>query len=562
MRVIKFFNTAVVFVFAVSFGFYPVPAYSVNVSAGGESYLDGFEVNEIIGVPVDDNELISYLDDIVAELNYVEETFTGEGAVNGFYDTIDDCMISASENHLPLIIAKEKISLAKRKLVKSVRELFPGIMLSYEHDRGFKIYKDDPDKTNNVNESQQFRREKIRASFTQPIFKGGALWNQVKADRANLQAAKYEYRKVELDLMIEVVRAYLTLVSSKTTYEYKRKLYMKLKNLEAVSREKQEAQIISEVEHLNVTSQLSQLEHDVASAREDYELNLIEFKKVLHLDIDEPVSVDTLNSSFLNWLEDYINSEEIKKEDESSKLKELEKIAYENRPEFMIRKYKLTASKYEEKVANSGWLPQVNLIAEFGQKAEAYMSVDNNPPWDEEHRIGIEFKWNFGGNTARYNYDKNRQGTGVEATDIDVGTDGYYDRVNNIGISVLDGLERFSVVKEAEIKKKESLLELDLAQKDIVSEVKEAYYAYNRALIKLKSVFKKIKYREKLVSLARHRSEINEIEISEYIQAELDLANENENLIKSVVDFFLSKVSLNRAIGKSDYLSLKDLDKL
>ncbi len=121
----------------------------------------------------------------------------------------------------------------------------------------------------------------------------------------------------------------------------------------------------------------------------------------------------------------------------------------------------------------------------------------------------------------------------------------------------MDGLDQFSQTKEAEISRKEALLELELSEKDIVSEVKESFYNYNRALVQLRSVNKRLAYRQKLVELAKHRSEINEIQLSEYLQSEMDLINERDNLYKAMVDYFLAKVSLNKAIGVKDYMPIK-----
>ena len=116
-------------------------------------------------------------------------------------------------------------------------------------------------------------------------------------------------------------------------------------------------------------------------------------------------------------------------------------------------------------------------------------------------------------------------------------------------------MEQFSKTKEAEITREEAMLELELSEKDVVSEVKESYYNYNRALIQLRSVLKRLAYRKKLVELARHRSEINEIQISEFIQAQIDLVNEREALYQAMVDYEVSKVALNRSIGIRDYLN-------
>ena len=173
--------------------------------------------------------------------------------------------------------------------------------------------------------------------------------------------------------------------------------------------------------------------------------------------------------------------------------------------------------------------------------------------------MGIEFRWNFGVSTTQYVYDQNRQGTGVEATDINVAMDGYYDRKNTIGFSVLDGLEQFAKTKEATVRRKEALVSLELSEKDVVGEVKESYYNYNRAMVQLRSLFKRLEYRTKLVEVASHRSETNEIEISEYIQTKIDLIREKEALYKAFVDYSLAKVSLNKAIGVRDYIPLDEV---
>jgi len=541
------------------------PVYSqseISVGAIGESYLDGIElatILEIENVPIE-AEVLSYLDEIEFELTEFDNEFISTGAVEGYYGTLDDCIAAAIERHMPLKIAQDKIELAKRKLVKSVRDLFPKFTVSYEHNKGFKLIKSDSDPTDGIDDNQQFRSERVRYSVSQPLFRGGALWNQVKVEKAHLRVAKEEFKKVYYDITIEVARAYYNLIKAKTMRNEKHQLHKVVNALVAISEEKQLAGLISEIEHLNVQSQDSQIDHDKQAVNEEVELARIDVKKMLHLDIDAYIDVPLFTSTYADRIQSEIESAPKRPEEdiENAKLDELIKIAYQNRPEFKIQKYKVEAASWAEKVENAGWLPAVNLVAERGRKSEAYKIMDNNPIWDDEHHVGVEVKWNFGGNKHKYVYDKNRQGTGVEATDINVAMDGYYDRRNAATIGVFDGLEQFEKTKDAEIKRKEAQLELELSEKDVLSEVKEAYYAFNRALVQLRSVFKRIVYRKKLVELARHRSEINEIQISEYIQAEIDFVNEKNALYQSMLDYSIAKISLNKAIGIRDYITLDE----
>lgn len=533
--------------------------------AQDDSYLDGFDMRNLLGGPElslqEQQKIATYLDEIEDELSEIEESFVATGAIEGVYTDFESCIQDAIGRHLPLVIAKDKINLAKRKLITSVRELFPSFSVEYEHNKGYKLYKADSDPDPNVDTSQQFRSERIRYTLEQPIYRGGALWNQVKVDKAELQMAKEEYKKVFSDLTVEIARAYLSLTRAKTMLEYKRQLAVKIDEVFRISQEKMEAGLISEIEHLNVQSQQSQMEHDLQAAREEVELALIEFKKIMHLEVEQFVDVQPFATSFLEYMRTDVvvtaTTQGSDDEAQEKKLDELVMLAYQNRPELKIQQKKLQSASLKEKIKNAGWLPEIALVAEKGRKAEAYTTQDNNPVWDDEHHIGVQVRWNFGGNVTEYAYDKNRQGSGVEATETNVAQDGYYDRKNTVQVGVLDGLEQYADTKEAQVKTKEALLELELAEKDIVSEVKESYYNYSRAAIKLRSVFKKIDYREKLVKLSYHRSEINEIEISEYIQSELDLINERNELYQSILDYYMAKVSLNKAIGIRDYFEVE-----
>jgi len=518
------------------------------------------ELQSVQVAPTNGDTVYDYLTEVEEDLLFLEKkNLLGSGA---YYETLyfSDCLQVATERHLPIEIAEDKIALYRRKLIRAIRELFPAINFFYEHNKGFKLLKSDTNPGDHSN--QNFRSEKWRLALQQNVFRGGASWNKVNEERANLKSAKAEYDKVFLDLSVEVARAFFNYSKAKTLLEHEEKLLAIAKHLLMLSEEKMNAALISEIEHLNVQSQESQIQHDLEVVKEDIALALLDLQKALHLDVDEPIEVVELEGDY----SDSVNKEMAAKSSAKERTEEqqqqiidsLVELAYQNRPEFIIQKSKLDAAKYREKQAVGGWFPQATMGYEIGQKAEAYVEDDNNPSWDEEHRITFDVRWNLVGNTARYMYDKNRQGTGVEATEPSlVGIDGYYDRKNMVSFGLLDGLDQFEKTKEAEISRKEAQLELELSEKDIVSEVKEAYFNYNRALIQLKSTHKRLAYRQKLVDLAQHRSEINEIQISEYIQAEMDLVNEYDTLYKAIVDFLLSKIALHKSIGIKEF-SLRD----
>ena len=113
---------------------------------------------------------------------------------------------------------------------------------------------------------------------------------------------------------------------------------------------------------------------------------------------------------------------------------------------------------------------------------------------------------------------------------------------------------------EAKVNNLEQIVELEKTERDVIREVKEAYFNFNKALIQVESAYKRMGYRDRLAQLAKHRLDTNEVQISEYLQAEMDSTEERGLVYKALADFFLSKAKLNRAIGIRDYLLVEELE--
>ena len=123
-------------------------------------------------------------------------------------------------------------------------------------------------------------------------------------------------------------------------------------------------------------------------------------------------------------------------------------------------------------------------------------------------------------------------------------------------VGVLSGLQEYAEIKESQVRKLEQVVELEKKELEVIREVKEAYFDYHKASIQVESSLKRNQYRQRLVELAKLRLEKAEIEISEYLQAELDLAEERKKLHDALADLFKAKSKLNRAIGIRDFLPI------
>lgn len=471
------------------------------------------------------------------------------------FKTLKACVTEATREHLPIDIARDKVIWYRRRIRKAERDMWP--QLSGVTSRSHKRQGGAPDSHAQIDD--------VKFVMKQSLYAGGTLWNKVQEEKANLKTAIAEYNKIFADLALEVATGYFNLAKERTMLAYRKNLFTKAAEVLGLSEEKYNAHLISEIEHLNVQSQHSQINHNLQKAKEGIDLAVLELQKSMNMDFDTSIDVYRLDDYFELMgagldLEEEQKADSPEAEDgETKKIDELVQMAYENRPEFVIGQNKVDAKKYAEKAQNGNWLPHLSLFMEAGRNREV-LEVQRDPKdgrWETEYHLGIECNWNFFGNTVRYLYD-NDQGA-PSPTGYQSGGKGNWAVTNTVAVGILDNLDQFSTAKEAEIARKEAVLEFELSEKDMVSEVKESYYNYNRAKIQMRSILKKITYREKLVALAKHRSEINEIQGSEYLQAEIDLVEERNTLYQAMIDYFIAKASLNKAIGISNFMDIEQL---
>ena len=75
----------------------------------------------------------------------------------------------------------------------------------------------------------------------------------------------------------------------------------------------------------------------------------------------------------------------------------------------------------------------------------------------------------------------------------------------------------------------------------------------------MQSSLKRLDYRRRLKELANHRLGKNEIQISDYVQAEIDYVRERSELHKAIKDYYTAKAKLNRSVGMPEFLPIEEI---
>ena len=463
--------------------------------------------------------------------------------------TLAAVLSRAIDVYIPAQVAKERVSLAKFRIAKAIRDLLPEASFNAVVKSGSLS-------------GASFLGDNWRMQFRQPIFRGGVLWNTLFLEMSNLEIAKAEYDKAISDLIADVSEAYLEYERTRNVLHDQEQLFEKVKEQKRISDEKYKAKLISEIEKLNSDSLTSQAQYDLETAEQELEIAKLELQKFLKLENEDEIEIKALYDLDRFDVESFQKAITIPKRDGSlsdGDLNGLIETAYQSRPDLQVEAYKLKGTQLAYRVALGRRLPQFDMLLEFGELAEAFvqdLDSKRRPKHSHEFRFGMEMTWPLAGNTLKYTYDHDQRAPSVTQFQSGRGT---RTRSNSFSVGFLDDLGQFSSMIEAKISNLEQVVELEKTERDVVREVKEAYFNFKKALIQVESAYKRMGYRGRLAQLAKHRLETNEIQISEYLQAEMDFTEERALVYKALSDFFLSKAKLNRAIGIRDYLMVESL---
>ncbi|MBI3316712.1 MAG: TolC family protein [Candidatus Omnitrophica bacterium] len=449
--------------------------------------------------------------------------------------------------HTPARAAHERIALARRRIIAALRGLFPEANFEMNEREG--VLSDD-----------QYNSFNYRFSFKQPLFRGGILWNTLLQEKAGLEAAEKEYDAALSDLISELAAAYFEFNRASQILKDQQESVEKVKRFSDLSRQKLEAEIISEIENLNTQSLVSQMEYDLETSKQEFELAQLELSKFLDLmghttfSVESPYALKDLIAK--SEVEEEAGSYDFEGEIKLPALVELVDLAYQNRPELRVEAAKLQSARLEERVKWGAMLPQADITLEFGKLGEAFDVFSMDPGLRTEFRLALEMNWNAAGNKVGYTFENDERAPSV--TQFLSGSGSQVTR-NTLKAGLLDGLGDWVSAKEAEVERLDQVIELEKAEKEAVHDVKQAYFDFEKSRIQVKSSVQRVGYRKRLLELQVHKLEKNEIQISEYVQAELDLTQEIASLHKALAEYYTAKAKLNHSVGIRNFLKIETL---
>ena len=468
---------------------------------------------------------------------------------SGGAKSLDDLLERAVEVHTPALASRERIVLAKRRILSAIRGLAPEANFEYNLKKG-------------TLSTDAYTSQNYKVSLTQPIFHGGILWNTLLQEKAGLEAAQKEYVSTIEDLVSDVTAAYLEYNRAYQVVQYQEKTLKTLKHYVDISKQKYKAQLISEIENLNTESLYSLNQYDHETSKQELELAKLDLQRYLDIGLEAPVETRPLYD-LDNFVSDRKESDlgkddqsfDIDQGNPSADLPELVDLAYQHRAQLQVESSKLDSARLQEKIRLGEFMPKLDLSIDFGKLGESFKAIRLDPGLRQEFRLLVEMTWNIGGNKATWSYENDEKAPSVSQFQTGAGS---LTRRNSLQVGVLDGLADWVSVKEAEVAKLDQITQLEKVEKEVIHDVKQSFFDYQKAKIRVKSSIQRYNYRKRLSAYSEHRLGKNEIQVSEYLQAEIDVLTEATTLHKALADYYTAKSKLNHSVGIRNYFPLRE----
>jgi len=436
---------------------------------------------------------------------------------------LKDCLRIAIDNSKAVKIAQEEVRFAELKVREATRALFPSVIAKMDRTDGtIKVLEED-------GVDAGFRETEFGLQIGQSLYQGGKLKSTLGQANARLEVAREKYEKTKQDLIFDVKKAYYNLVSSRANLNEREKLQGEAESILEEVRKKHRLNLVTNEEFLNVHSQYNQICYDKISEEKDYSLALLSLQQLLNVEKLVSVEADT-----------HLDFQEL-----AISLDRCLELAKEHNIDLTVSKLSVKFAELGKNIARSDQKLKIDLSGFYGRGGGAYKTEELKI--SDSWYAGIKVSKSLGGSTisSAYTSDQTNPKLGQSSrTESNTGS---------VSLSFFDNLKNISEEKEADIEYEKAVNEAKEAENRMESDVREAYFNYQRSLIQLEAISKEIEFRKEQEKIAREKGKMNLAPSSEVLGAEINLTSARTSYNQALAYYHIALASLNKTMGIEKY---------
>jgi len=379
-------------------------------------------------------------------------------------------------------------------------------------------------------EGVEFEEKKYGLSFEHTIYSSGHLGAVYEQAKKQYRAAEAKHRKAQADLYLKVAQAYYELVKTVLTYKIQGVLVQEVKEDLDVSQEKFSQGLVTEEELMEVRTRFNQVDFQRLSAERDVVLARYKFIQVLGITKEE----DAVQVKNIDTTLDFEGIEVT--------LDDIFDLALEKRIELQVAQLMIQISEDEKKIAKSKDDLKIDISGFVGRSASYYVTEDEN--YQDDWSIVLKVTKSFGPNSMNYNY-----------TNADTSPKlGQSSRTKTseqmVKVGIFDNFEQNARIKKAQADYQQSLKEFADVKKEVGMEAHQAYFDYGEAALRVRNSIERIKLAQQRLSTSQYQMGLNQIPLSQVIDAKIKLADEKSLYVQALADYKISLYKLDHAVGQ------------
>jgi outer membrane protein len=401
--------------------------------------------------------------------------------------SIGQCIEIALKNSPLIAIAEGGVRKSELDVGDARAEFLPDVSLS----GGYYI-----DETYNTFEWNQNHYDLTISASMQP-FNGGRTYLDVERTSANLTSARESYRLTRMNLIMEVISGYYSLLNAFGMLDLREGAKEQKKYQLEFSKAQFELGMVPRADTLKARAALEGARVDLHEANGELLIRRAELIEVMGLDLDSTILIEDVEL----------------KELELPEFDSVLTIAYTNRPDIKQQEASVLANKYNMMVAWINRLPTLTLTGGYSLNAESFAFEGlplNRPNWDDN-------------------------------SDWSVGL--------TLSFPIFDGGIKSRAIRKASIDLNNAKLGYENMKRQAELEVKSAHINLENASKKIELTERQVASAEESYEAALGRYKNGLAPITEVIDAEVALTEGKVNLINSKYDFLEAEALLKRAIG-------------
>jgi outer membrane protein len=337
----------------------------------------------------------------------------------------------------------------------------------------------------------------FKLSLQQPLFTGFRL-SSLKS------AAEYSYKASEVEYDKEINEAAFEIHNAFWNY-YKAEQIKALvdENLEQIAlhlkdtRDFLRNELVTKNDLLKLEVQYSNNELAEIEAGNNVELSRITFNKAIGIELNSPSTITAaeINPSQYNY-----------------NLGEIITEAKENRNELKSLEYKIKAGEENISAARAGWFPSLSLFGNFYYSRPNQRILPPENKFEDTWDVGVSLNW-------------------------DIWNWGYTS----------------SQTTQAEENKFQAEVTLSKLKDAVEIEVYQSYLNYKKAFDRIEVIQKSVEQAEENYRITKEKYNSQLATSTDLIDAEVSLSQAKTNLTNASVDYELSRLTLEKAIGRKIY---------